>query len=209
LQEGGRKVDWTSWLHGLYLFASVFSIGVVAIDMLGLLGSGEGDSHADADHDTGDHDAGDHAPLLSVLRYLRLGIYFSLGFGPLGLIAEATGAGGLGSLAWAVPGGIVAAWLARAFFRFQQHDVDSSIQEETLLLERGRVIVPLSSTNMGKVRVRLGQIVVERYALAEDAWETFRTNDVVEIVRISDDCVYVRRAEGSVSLDEPWESNAS
>lgn len=192
-------MNWTSWLHGLYLFTAVFSIGVVAVDMLGLLGSGEGDGDTDADHG-----AGDHAPLLSVLRYLRSGIYFCLGFGPLGLIAEATGAGGLGSLAWAVPGGVAAAWLAYVFFRFQQHDVDSSIKEEALLLERGRVIVPLSNTHMGKVRVRMGQIVVERYALAEDAWETFRTNDVIEIVRITDDCVYVRRAEGSVSLDEPW-----
>jgi hypothetical protein len=197
-------MDWTSWLHGLYLFTAIFSIGVVAVDMLGLLNAGNGDGHADADHGAAHHAAGDHAPLLSILRYLRMGIYFSLGFGPLGLLAEATGTDSLRSLAWAVPGGIAAAWLARMFFRFQQQDVDSSIREEELLLERARVIVPLSSTTMGKVRLRLGQLVLERYALAEDAWDTFHTHDVVEIVRITDDCVYVRRAEGSVSLDEPW-----
>jgi len=55
---------------------------------------------------------------------------------------------------------------------------------------------------MGKVRVLIGQIIVERYALAEDAWESFRTDDLVEIVRVTDECVYVRRSEGHVSLDD-------
>jgi membrane protein implicated in regulation of membrane protease activity len=110
----------------------------------------------------------------------------------------------LGSLAWAVPGGIVAALLARAFFRFQQQDVDSSVRDEELLFERARVIAPISSKNMGKVRVRLAQAVVERYALAEDAGEAFRTDEVVEIVRVEEDCVYVRRAVGSLSPDASW-----
>jgi membrane protein implicated in regulation of membrane protease activity len=192
-----------SWLHGLYLFTTIFGVGVTAVDMLGILGTGEGDGNGSGDADSAT-DTGGHVPLLSMLRYLRMVIYFSLGFGPLGLVAEATGAGLLGSLAWAVPGGVAAAFLARAFFRFQQQDVGSSVQEEELLLERARVIVPMSNRDMGKVRVKIGPLVMERYALAEDEWESFRTDDVVEIVRITDDCVYVRRAEGSLSLDEPW-----
>jgi hypothetical protein len=187
-----------SWLHGLYLFTTVFSIGVIAVDMLGLFGTGESDSDAgdlsadDANLDDTSTDAS--GPLLSVLRYLRIGIYFALGFGPVGLVAEGTGAGVLGSLAWAVPGGVMSAYLARLFFRFQQHDVNSQVRESELLLERAQVIVPLSSTNMGKVRIKMGQLVMERYALAEDAWETFNTNDQAEIVRVTDECVYVRRA---------------
>ncbi|MCZ6874880.1 MAG: hypothetical protein O7G88_15350 [bacterium] len=184
-----------SWLHGLYLFTSIFGIGVMAIDMLGLLGTGEGDADGAAD-------GGGHMPVLSVLRYLRLAVYFSLGFGPLGLVAEATGSGGLWSLLWSVPGGVAAGILARLFFRFQQDDIDSSVQEDDLLLERGRVIVPLSSQNMGKVRVKMGQIVVERYALAEDEWESLQTDEVVEIVRVTDDCVYVRRSEGNLLSDD-------
>jgi hypothetical protein len=35
---------------------------------------------------------------------------------------------------------------------------------------------------------------MERYALAEDEWETFNTDDLAEIVRVTDECVYVRRA---------------
>jgi membrane protein implicated in regulation of membrane protease activity len=192
-----------SWLHGLYVFTTIFGVGVTAIDLLGLLSAGEGNGDSDGDAH-GAEDAGGHVPLLSMLRYLRTLVYFSLGFGPLGLVAEATGARALGSLAWAVPGGLVAAVLARAFFRFQQQDVGSSVQAEELLLERARVIVPMSSRDMGKVRVKVGPVVMERYALAEDEWDTFRTDEVVEIVRVTDDCVYVRRAEGNLSLEESW-----
>jgi hypothetical protein len=196
------------WLQGLYVFSAIFGIGVTFVDMLGILGGGH--DHGAGHHaDPGDtaHDGAQHSaptPLLSILRYLRMAVYFSLGFGPLGLIATATGAGALGSLAWAVPGGLAAAALAHAFFRFQQRDLDSSVRDEELLFERGRVIVPLSSTTMGKVRIKLGQAVVERYALAEDAGDAFRTDDVIEIVRVEDDCVYVRRAAGKLSLDESW-----
>jgi membrane protein implicated in regulation of membrane protease activity len=196
------------WLQGLYLFTTIFGVGVTLVDMLGILGTGhdhgmgEHGNHSGASHEGGEH--GDHMPLLSILGYLRMGVYFSLGFGPLGLIAAASGAGVLGSLAWAVPGGSAAALLARAFFRFQQHDVDSSVRDEDLLFERARVIVPLSSEMMGKVRVKLGQSVVERYALAEDQGDDFRTGDLVEVVRVEDDCVYVRPAAGRRSLDESW-----
>jgi membrane protein implicated in regulation of membrane protease activity len=180
-------------------------IGVTTVDMLGLLGEGtehaggHAGDHSHAGHENGQN--GSHTPLLSVLRYVRMGVYFLLGFGPLGLVAQAAGIGGLASLIWAVPGGIAAAWLARAFFRFQQRDLDSTVRDEDLLFERARVIVPLSRTTMGKVRIKLGQAIVERYALAEDEEEGFRTDEVVEIVRVEDDCVYVRRSEGRPFLD--------
>jgi hypothetical protein len=182
---------------------------VTAVDMFGLLGTGEGDADGAAEGDAaggedadGGEDGDGHTPVLSVLRYLRIAVYFSLGFGPLGLLAETTGSGGLVSLLWSVPGGVAAGFLARLFFRFQQEDVDSSVQENELLLEQGRVIVPISNRDMGKVRIKMGQIIVERYALAENEWESFRTDDLVEIVRVTDECVYVQRSEGHVALDE-------
>ena len=184
-----------SWLQGLYWFTTVFGIGVTAVDLLGLIGTDDGNGNGDSGAETEETaSTSEHVPVLSILRYVRLGIYFALGFGPIGLVASETGASPLGSLTWALPGGIVSVWLARFFFRFQQRDVDSRIREEELLLERARVIVPLSNQTMGKVRVSVGQLVLERYALAEDEWETFRTDDIVEIVRVTDDCVYVQRA---------------
>jgi hypothetical protein len=208
MTRGGDAMTLQWWLQGFYLFTTIFGISVTVVDMLGILGAG--DDHGAGDH--GDHGAavhgdaqdGAHAPLLSILGYLRMGVYFSLGFGPLGLVSAAVGAGALESLAWAVPGGIIAAALAHAFFRFQQYDVDSSVRDEELLFEYAHVIVAISRQAMGKVRVKLGQSVVERYALAEDEGDAFRTGDVVEIVRVGDDRVYVCRAAGKLSLDELW-----
>ncbi len=191
----------TSWLHGVYIFTAIVGIGVTAVDMLGLFGDAGGDSDGDTATEMNGV-AGEVSPLLSILRYLRIGVYFCVGFGPLGIVAEFLGTSMLGSLAWAIAGGVASAALARLVFRLQHHDVDSSIREADLLLERARVIVPLSHSAMGKVRVQMGQVIVERYALAEEIWETFRTDDLVEIVRVTDDCVYVSRAEPSALLDE-------
>lgn len=183
-----------SWLHGLYLFSAIVGVGVTVVDLLGMLGTG--DEGIGGGDDAGD--AGGSGSVLSILSYLRIFVYFCMGFGPLGLVAEWRGASPLASLAWAMPGGLVSAVLARAFFRWQHHDIDSSVQEDDLLLARGRVIVPLSHRDMGRVRVRLGPVVVERYALAADEIETFRTDDTVEIVRVTEDCVYVRRIEAGL-----------
>jgi hypothetical protein len=214
-----------SWMHGFYLFTAIFGVGVTVIDLIGLLGgtghghhgvvshhSGDdhsgGVGHTHADHSVHEGDAAGythiglhHVPLLSVLRYLRIFVYFSLGFGPVGLMAEASGWGLLGSLMWSVPAGIVAALLGLAFFKFQQRDVDSSIQIEDLFLGSARVIIPISRGNMGKVRVHIGQSVAERYALAEDTQDSFPVDAQVQIVRVTDDCVYVRRMDKKLQSD--------
>lgn len=192
-----------SWLEGIYGFATAFGVGVTLVDLLGLLGH----SHGGAHHDGTSHDAphgydstpheGFHSTgtLLSVLRYLRMVVYFSLGFGPVGLIALEMGRRSLESALWAIPSGIGAAFLARAFFRFQQKDVDSSLRDDDLLFEKGTVLVSISGENMGKVRLRVGQIVTERYARAADPHDSFHPGDAVQIVEVTEECVYVRRLE--------------
>jgi membrane protein implicated in regulation of membrane protease activity len=176
--------------------------------MLGIFGEPhETGAHAgdDVEDVAADHSAETtgHGSLI-LLRYVRLAVYFTLGFGPLGLVATGIGFGSLGSLLWAVPCGGIAMALARAFFRWQQRDIDSTVHDHELLAERALVLVSLSYTSMGRVRVTLGQSVVERYALAEEPGETFRADDVVEVVRVTDDCVYVRRAEGPLSRQQRW-----
>ncbi|MGB0750902.1 MAG: hypothetical protein ACPGQI_03045, partial [Gammaproteobacteria bacterium] len=89
---------------------------------------------------------------------------------------------------------IASALLANAFVRFQQRDVDSSLKEDELLGVKAEVLVTMTNTDMGRIRTRKGQFNVERYALAEEPNSTFSKGDTVEIVRISDDCVYVRAA---------------
>lgn len=175
----------------LYIFATVFGVGVTLVDLFGLLGGD--DAEGGASGDDGDDGAGgaSHAPLLSVLRYLRTFVYFCLGFGPFGLVAGKMGNGATPTLVWALGGGAVVAVMARAFFRFQNTVIDSSVGDDDVLFEQASVTVPLSDTDMGRVRIHLGQAVVERYALASEPNTFFATDDVVQIVSIADDCVYV------------------
>jgi hypothetical protein len=115
--------------------------------------------------------------VLSALAYLRLLVYFCLGFGPAGWGAMATGRGALGSLVIAAPAGLLAALLAQAFFRFQRHDTNSALTRADLLHQEATVLVPLDH---------------EQYALAVEPDATFDKGQTVRIMRITEECVYVR-----------------
>lgn len=201
-------------LTGLFWFATVFGGGVTVIDLLGLIGGGgadeTGDSGGDGGGDGGDgaaggdagvvvdargHDDASGAPVLSFLRGVRTAVYFCLGFGPFGLAAGAFGSGAPGRLIWALAGGAATAALARLFFRFQRTRLDSTLQDEELLLEPATVIVPIAAGGMGKVRVHFGQSVAERYARAEKAEQRFAVDDRVIISQVTDQCVFVRKEE--------------
>ena len=188
-------------LIGLYWFAALLGVGVVVIDMLGLLGddgdggdAGDAGDAADGDGEGADDSGGGVSAVLSILRFMRVFIYFCVGFGPFGLAAYAFGSSSLVSLLWALGAGAASAFLARLFFRFQRSDLDSSLQEEELLFEKATVIVPIpAGGGMGKVRVRVGQLVAERYAVSENSEESFGLDDIVSVARVTDDCVYVCR----------------
>ena len=130
-------------LTGLFWFATIFGVGVTVIDLLGLIGGGSGEDGSDGG-DQGDNGGEDGsqgevggAPVLSFLRWARTLVYFCLGFGPFGLAAGAFGSGFGGRLAWSLAGGAATAVLARLFFRFQRTRLDSSLQDEELLMEAG------------------------------------------------------------------------
>ena len=164
----------------------------------------EGGNHHGTHDDPADHpDHGDHghpldqsqsaaAPLISALTYLRLLVYFCLGFGPVGWVAMASGRTPLVSLALAAPFGIGAVFLAQAFFRFQRKDTDSRITGAKLVAQSATVIVPLDATTMGKVRLKTGMNVEDLYALADDPDRHFEKGAAVRIARVTDECVYVR-----------------
>ena len=98
-----------------------------------------------ADHAPGDHSGPMHhgpdqqgaGPILSALSYLRLFVYFCLGFGPMGLVALATGRSAVASLLLAIPVGVAAVFLAQAFFRFQRQDTDSQLTSADLVGQTG------------------------------------------------------------------------
>jgi membrane protein implicated in regulation of membrane protease activity len=87
---------------------------------------------------------------------------------------------------------VLAVFLAQAFFRFQRHDTDSQLTGADLVGQRATVIVPLDDKTMGKVRVQVGLVVTEQYALAAHAGAAFQTGDEVMVASVTDECVYVR-----------------
>ncbi len=202
-------------LQSIYIGCTVFSVGVTLMDFLGILGhhdDHDGGDMDDAGHFDGDTDHGDQADstdheatsdadtvetphggvaILSVLSYLRSLVYFSLGFGPTGWVAISTGRTTVMSLVWALPAGLVALVLARAFFRFQRSDTDSSLRMEDLLFQRATVTVPISHDKMGKVRVQIGMNVTEQYALATAPNTQFERGDIVWITDVTEECVHV------------------
>ncbi len=204
------------FLTQFFIGASVFSVGVVALDFLGIFGEGEsghGDSSGDDGGDGGDdgggwrsstsatmtaspahmagHLSGHGSPVLSMLAYLRMAIYFFLGFGPTGWVALATGRTPFVALALAVPMGVLATLAAQAFFRFQRSNTDSTVERADLVNEAALVTVSLTDKDMGKVRIKTGMAVMEQYALAANPGGSFQKGDTVRIAKVTPECVYV------------------
>ena len=212
-------MDVTSLLNPLYTALTVFGVGVLLVDFMGLLGGGQedgdaggstseaGGAQADAGADQGgEEDAGEHAQtdetapgaadtrgilVLAGLRYLRAFVYFSVGFGPIGLLALWKGYGAPASLLWSVPAGLASTFAVRRVLRFQNHDTDSTLRPEDLIMQKATVLIPLSEGSMGKVRIAVGMGVSEQYALPEHDGESFENGETVYVARVSDECVYV------------------
>ena len=209
-----------TWLNGVYIGCTLFSVTITALDFLGFLGgSQDNDGGGDAGSDTPDDGAdaggtrfdtdlpGDEAftgkashesvphtgkvAVLSVLSYLRSLVYFCLGFGPTGWVAITMGNSAGQSLIWAAPAGLVAFVLAHAFFRFQRTDTDSSLRTEELYFQPATVVIPLTHDTMGKVRLQMGMNVTEQYALAAEPDARFEKGDTVRVTNVTPECVYV------------------
>ena len=110
----------------------------------------------------------------------------------MGLVAMATGRSAFASLLFAIPIGVAAVFLAQAFFRFQRQDTDSQLASADLVGHTGTVIIPLDDQTMGKVRILIGPVVTEQYALAAHPGTAFKSGDQVVISSVTDECVYVR-----------------
>ena len=140
--------------------------------------------------------AGHDAPerpnfMLGLLSALRNVIYFCLGFGPIGWFALSTSGSAIASLAWSVPIGGVALIGTRVLRRFMRRDLNSEISTSELLMERGVITVSIAPGELGKVRAKLGDLYVERFARATAAEASIRVGSTVRITEVTDDCVYV------------------
>ena len=157
------------------------------------------DGHDDGADETPLHEV-DHdsplpggGPVLEAIRYLRMFVYFCLGFGLVGVAILTSGRTAQASLLLAGLAGFGTVLLARTFYRLQPSDTGEVMSVQELLREQGTVTVPLTHEIMGKVRVQTGMQVRELYALAAEEGEEFARGDIVRIVEVSDRCMYVER----------------
>ncbi len=126
-----------------------------------------------------------------VLLLTRSVVHFSLGFGPVGVFALLTGKSYLVSTAWSVPVGIIALIGGRFLRRIQRHELDSQIRSDEMLMEKGQVLVSIVKGQLGKVRVNLDGVYVERYARAQNPQKSLPVGTTVRVVDVSEECIYV------------------
>jgi membrane protein implicated in regulation of membrane protease activity len=261
------------WLLSIYIAATVFGVGVTAIDLLGLIGDhgsegdhadghdgdaghaighdghaddgdfgghiddggdaadfghvddagdefdaggadhGDGDFGHDAGHDDGgvDHD-GDHEleavehtsvaghdtrrrnPILRILSTLRSMVYFALGFGPTGWFALGTGQGTVPALLWSGGVGLVVLFGVRGLRKVLRSELNSEVSDSDLLMEKGTVTVSVQPNQLGRVRIRLGGALVDRYARSK-LDKPISPGTEIRVIDIGDDCVFVEPEE--------------
>ena len=169
-------------------------------------------AHGDHDDAAGSEHAGEHAEGLAhadkgsaaahetysernvlgqILSIARSVVHFSLGFGPVGLFAVATGRGTLASLAWSVPVGVVAMIGGRLLRQLQRQRLDSQLTDADMIMERGEVLVSIGKGQIGKVRLLVEGVYAERYARAHDSAKSLPVGASVRVVDVSEECVYV------------------
>jgi membrane protein implicated in regulation of membrane protease activity len=172
----------------------------------------DGDADADFDGGAGEpaeaDDAGDveeagsdaghdirrrRSIILRIMTGLRSLVYFALGFGPVGWFALSTGQSTMMSLAYAAPVGGVVLLGARLLRRVLRSELTSEIKESDLLMEKGTVTVTVNPGQLGRVRVTVGGAYADRYARGKDTEEPLRPGELVRVVEVSDECVYVER----------------
>lgn len=162
----------------------------------------DGVAETGTDHDFGDqnenvesitgHDRPERRSyVLRLLTIVRSIIYFCLGFGPVGWFALASSGSAATSLYWSVPVGVVALFGTRALRRFMRRELNSEIGTSELLMERGVVTVSIGAGELGRVRIKLGDVYVERFARAASSQTAIHAGTSVRVTDVSDECVYV------------------
>lgn len=167
---------------------------------------GDMDTGVHGEHGHGEHHDNEHGErgsvashehdrersfLLQILSIARGLVHFSVGFGPVGLVALATGRSPTNSLAWSIPVGLVTCIGGRLLRRIQRSELDSQLKEEDLIMEQGVVSVSIKNGQLGKVRIRLEGTYAERFARAKNPQENFPVGSQIRIVDVAEDCVYV------------------
>lgn len=131
--------------------------------------------------------------ILRMLSWMRMFVYFSLGFGFSGLFAIYLGETSLSGFLWALGLGLTVVFLYKTMNRVLRQEINSVIKEEELLLRNGTIIVSVKKGQLGKVEIEWNQQSVERYCRSFLQEEEFKVGDQVLIAKVTDECVYVEK----------------
>ena len=129
--------------------------------------------------------------LLRLLTVLRSLVYFALGFGPVGWFATTQYARPEATLAWSLPVGFAIMILARGLRKLFRKDLSSDVHMTDLLMEKGHVTVSIGKGLMGKARITIGGVYVERFARAKDDETEIRVGTPIRVIDANDECVFV------------------
>jgi membrane protein implicated in regulation of membrane protease activity len=134
----------------------------------------EGDVDADVDADMDGHLGGIGDALSGWLPFasMRFWIFFLAFFGLTGTLLSTLGSVSSAVLAGTISG--VRGYLCglgttKAIKKLQAAEIDSSIRETDYLGTQGRVVVPISGGELGKIRLELKGSIVEVLARTDDA----------------------------------------
>ncbi len=202
-------------MTALYIFATVFGLGIVVVDFFMMLSSsGGGDDTAFDSGDGGDVSSDDsghqHHPtshpdgsvvghqrfaprggfLLKTIGMFRHVIYFCVGFGPIGLFAHVVEETPF-AIIWALGAGVIVSAIAALFRSIQSDKLDSTVNESSLLLEKATVLVSVGKGKMGKVRVVHGGMNIDRFAMTKNDMDEFQAGEEAVISEIHDDYVII------------------
>lgn len=135
--------------------------------------------------------------VIRILSVARSVVYFSLGFGPVGLFATLRGESvGIG-LVWSIPVGVAVMIGTRLLRKALRQEIDSQFKGEDFIMERGRVIVSIGRGQIGKVRINVGGTYADRYAKAKNNKEDIPAGASVRVVDVTDEYIYVEKEDES------------
>ncbi len=129
--------------------------------------------------------------LIRALGIIRNVVYFCFGFGPIAWLARVLGQGEPASLLFGLGAGVLFAAGGVAVRKLQRNVLDSQIQEAELYMEPATVIVPIEPGRLGKVRIDIAGVNVDRFAVASDTKASYPVGARVRIVEVDEDRVTV------------------
>ena len=171
----------------LYIAATIFALGILIADFI--FSSGEDSSQPDSV--LTESKGRVQSAIFRLFKYFRYALYFCVGFGPTGMAAVLMEKSSFESLLWALGAGIVVPIIAKLLTRISKKELDSSVKDKDLFMEHGIVLIPIEPGQMGKVKIKLGDVHIERYAKGLSSTQAFQKGDTIVVSDVQEGCVLV------------------